>query len=201
MGKVFAWNRLGLKGSDEPRSAQTGTAVVAGLRELLRYAGLEPPYVIVAHSLGGLFANLFARLHPEEVSAMMLLEATHPQDHEVLKKHETFLAQGVARVLSLPQKLLGSNLHSEIDCIGESVREIAHAGPFPEIPLCVVTGGRAPPSWMMSPAAVGARRAHQQDLARMSPWGEQVIAQASGHFPQLTEPELVLRELDVLMRS
>jgi pimeloyl-ACP methyl ester carboxylesterase len=33
---------------------------------------------------------------------------------------------------------------------------------------------------------------HQQELARLSPLGEQVIAHRSSHFPQLTEPELVL---------
>jgi pimeloyl-ACP methyl ester carboxylesterase len=69
------------------------------------------------------------------------------------------------------------------------------AGPFPQLPVTVVTGGKAPPAWIMSPAAVGARRAHQQELARLSPLGEQVIAQDSGHFPQLSQPLLVLDAL------
>jgi pimeloyl-ACP methyl ester carboxylesterase len=51
----------------------------------------------------------------------------------------------------------------------------------------------------MSPAVVGARRANQQALARLSPLGEQVIAQKSGHFPQLTEPGLVLDVLADLL--
>lgn len=66
------------------------------------------------------------------------------------------------------------------------------------MPLLVVTGGKAPPAWMMSPAATGARRANQQDLARLSARGEQVIAHGSGHFPQLTEPQLVLALLERL---
>ena len=41
---------------------QTGTVVLGSLRELLALRGLQPPYVLVAHSLGGLYANLFARL-------------------------------------------------------------------------------------------------------------------------------------------
>jgi pimeloyl-ACP methyl ester carboxylesterase len=51
----------------------------------------------------------------------------------------------------------------------------------------------------MSPAAVGARRANQQALARLSPRGQQVVAHKSGHFPQLTEPQLVLRVLEELL--
>lgn len=199
LGKVFAWNRLGVQGSDAPTQPQTGTAVLAGLRELLEAAQLKPPYVLVAHSLGGLYANLFARLHPAEVAGVLFLEATHPADHEVLRKHETVFAQAISRVLSLPQRMFKRNLHEEIECIGETVRQLEQAGSFPGVPVMVVTGGRAPPAWLMSPAAVGARRAHQQELARLSPQGEQRIAQGSGHFPQLSEPQLVLQALQALL--
>ena len=54
-------------------------------------------------------------------------------------------------------------------------------------------------SRLLAPATVAARRANQQALARLSPRGEQVIAHKSGHFPQLTEPELVLDVLAQLL--
>jgi pimeloyl-ACP methyl ester carboxylesterase len=199
-GTVFAWNRLGVKGSDAPTTPQSGNAVIASLRELLGYAGLQPPYVLVGHSLGGLYANLFARLYPSETLAVMFVEATHPRDQEVLKQHETLFAQGIAKVLELPQRMFSRNLHAEIEWVGETVRQVEAAGDFPPVPVTVVTGGKAPPVWLLSPAAAGARRAHQQDLARLSPHGEQVIAQGSGHFPQLTEPQLVLEALEALLR-
>ena len=78
LGPVFAWNRFGMQGSDAAKERQTGTVVVASLRELLGYVGLQPPYVLVAHSLGGLFANLYARLYPQDVAGVLFLEATHP---------------------------------------------------------------------------------------------------------------------------
>jgi pimeloyl-ACP methyl ester carboxylesterase len=164
---------------------------------MLAYAGLQPPYVLVAHSLGGLYANLFARLYPQEVSAVLFLEATHPKDHEVLKAQETQLTRALTKVLSLPQWLFKANLHSEIESVGRIVDEIASAGPFPPIPVAVISGGMTPAKWLMSPAALQARRAHQEELARLSRHGEQVVANRSGHFPQLSEPELVL---DVLRR-
>jgi pimeloyl-ACP methyl ester carboxylesterase len=196
-GTVFAWNRFGVKGSDAPRLAQTGAVVVASLRELLAYAGVQPPYVLVAHSLGGLYANLFARLYPSEISAVLFLEATHPKDQEVLKPHETQLTRALSKVLSLPQWLFKANLHSEIESVDRIVQELASAGPFPAIPVAVVSGGTHPPKWLMSPAGLQARRSHQEDLARLSPDGEHVVAGSSGHFPQLSEPQLVL---DVLRR-
>jgi pimeloyl-ACP methyl ester carboxylesterase len=199
LGTVFGWNRFGMQGSDPPRERQTGTVVLGSLRELLAHGALEPPYVLVAHSMGGLFANLFARLYPEEVAGVLFLEAAHPADHEVLKKHESQLLRALEKVLALPQALLKPNLHTELASLEETVREIESAGPFPEVPLRVVTGGLTPRSWLMSPGAVGSRRANQQELVRLSPLGEQVIAQKSGHFPQLTQPDLVLKVLEELV--
>lgn len=201
LGTVFGWNRFGLQGSDAPRARQAGTVVIGSLRELLAYAGLAPPYVLVAHSLGALFANLFARLYPREVAGAVFLEGTHPDDHAMLRQHESQLAGTLARLLTLPQVLFRRNLHAELAAVEGVAREIAAAGAFPPVPLRVVTGGLTPRSWLLSPAAIGAKRAHQQELARLSPLGEQVIAQKSGHFPQLTEPGLVLQVLEDLVEE
>lgn len=201
LGSVFAYNRCGVGGSDRPRSRQDGAAIVAALRELLAAAGLEPPYLLVGHSLGGLYANLFARLHPAEVCACVLLEATHPKDRAVLKEHEGQLLKALGKLLHRPQERFRANVHSELKWVDQTAAQIDSAGSFPAIPLTVVTGGRAPPAWLLSPAAVQARRRHQLELARLSPLGRQVIAQRSGHFPQLTEPRLVLGEIERLLQA
>ncbi|HET8749093.1 MAG TPA: hypothetical protein VFM98_26100, partial [Ramlibacter sp.] len=130
---------------------------------------------------------------------VLFIEATHPGDPLVLKKHATQVERALSRVLALPNALLRPNLHSELAGVEQTVREIEAAGSFPDVPLRVLTGGLTPRAWLMSPAAVGARRANQQELARLSPRGEQVIAQKSGHFPQQTEPRLVLRVLEELI--
>ena len=199
LARVFGWNRLGMQGSDAPRGRQTGVAVLGSLRELLRYAGLKPPYLLVAHSLGGLFADLYTRLYPSEVAGLLLLEASHPDDVPLLRKNEPELARSLGRMLTLPDPLFRANLHAELACAGDTVRASAAAGAFRPVPLRVVTGGLTPKSFLASPGAVGAKRANQQALARLSPRGEQVIARRSGHFPQLTQPELVLRVLQELV--
>lgn len=199
LGTVFGWNRFGLQGSDPPPERQTGTLVIGSLRELLGYAGVRPPYVLVAHSLGGLFANLHARLYPDEVAGVLFLESAHPEDRELLQKHEEQMVQSLGKLLTVPQAFIRDNVERELACADDTAREIASAGAFPAIPVRVVTGGLTPRGAMLSPAAVAAKRANQQALARLSPLGEQVIAQKSGHFPQLTEPELVLQVLAQLL--
>jgi pimeloyl-ACP methyl ester carboxylesterase len=201
LGTVLAYNRFGVGGSDRPTTRQTGGAIVASLRELLTAVGLTPPYLLVGHSLGGLHANLFARLHPDEVRACLLLEATHPKDRAVLREHEGQLLKALSHLLHRPQERFRANVHSELKWIDETAAQIEAAGPFPAIPLTVISGGRAPPSWLLSPVALQARRRHQHELAGLSPLGTQVIAQRSGHFPQLSEPQLVLAGIERLVQA
>jgi pimeloyl-ACP methyl ester carboxylesterase len=59
-----------------PRDGQT---VVEELRQVLRQKGLKPPYVLVGHSLGGLYTQLFARAYPDEVSGLVLVDAMYPR--------------------------------------------------------------------------------------------------------------------------
>lgn len=68
----YAWSTP----SDEPR---TGDAVVADLRAALAASGLEGPYVLVGHSMGGLYARLLAERHPDEVAGLVLVDA-RPED-------------------------------------------------------------------------------------------------------------------------
>ena len=46
--------------------------------EVLREAGLKPPYIVVGHSLGGILANMFATEYKDEIAGIVLVDATHP---------------------------------------------------------------------------------------------------------------------------
>ena len=148
--------------------------------------------MLVGHSLGGLYANLFARRHSQEVAGVVLVEATHPQDRQMLRGHEGHLAKVLGKLLSVPQSLFRANLHAELDWLDTAAREVEEAGPFPSVPLAVVSAGREPPRWLVPPAALRTRRIHQKALAHLSPLGTHIVARRSGHFPQLTQPRLVL---------
>jgi pimeloyl-ACP methyl ester carboxylesterase len=86
LGRVFTYNRPGIGNSSKAMSDQTGTTVVETLRSLLKVVGLPSPYVLVGHSLGGIFANLYTRMYPEEVSGIVLVEAAHPDEPKKQKE-------------------------------------------------------------------------------------------------------------------
>jgi pimeloyl-ACP methyl ester carboxylesterase len=186
---TLAYNRPGIGRSAPPAEPQTAATMVATLQRLLAALALAPPYVFVGHSFGGLVANLFARLHPQQVAGVVLLEATAPEDLTALKAHENALQKSLAwlmnRVAPLPP-------HHETRHTGRTAAELAAAPPFPPVPLRVITGARPAMAWATRPELLQARAAHQRALAGLSPHGRQVPAGKSGHFPQFSEPDLVV---------
>lgn len=59
---VFSYNRFGGAGSDKPKVSHDGLNIVNTLREALTCVGFEPTFLLVGHSLGGLYANLCSPL-------------------------------------------------------------------------------------------------------------------------------------------
>lgn len=84
---VFTHNRAGYGRSDASDAPRSGEAVVEELRALLAAKGLKPPYVLVGHSLGGLYMQWFSRRYPKEVQALVLVDSLYPR---IIKKPEDF---------------------------------------------------------------------------------------------------------------
>jgi pimeloyl-ACP methyl ester carboxylesterase len=76
--RSVAYDRAGLgwsRRSRRPRDAQT---IAIELRDALREAGIEPPYVLAGHSFGGLAVRAFADLYPQLTAGLVLVDASHP---------------------------------------------------------------------------------------------------------------------------
>ncbi len=76
---VFVYNRPGYGNSAVAATPRDGRTIVEELRAVLRHKGLRPPYVLVGHSLGGLYMQLFARAYPEEVKGLVLVDSLYPR--------------------------------------------------------------------------------------------------------------------------
>jgi pimeloyl-ACP methyl ester carboxylesterase len=72
--RSVAFDNAGLGFSDAARGPRTSTAIVEDLRAALRGAGIDPPYVLVGHSAGGLRMRLFAARYPDEVAGMVMVD-------------------------------------------------------------------------------------------------------------------------------
>jgi pimeloyl-ACP methyl ester carboxylesterase len=189
---VFAYNRHGVGASAAPRQAQTGIAVVDTLRKTLASAGIEPPYVLVGHGLGGLFAQLYTRRFPHEVAGMVLVESAHPDD-DALERRLRFLPPRLAAAMTAGALRGTARVHSEHRYHAQTAAAIRTAGPFPDIRLAVVTGERVPSKLTTAQPQAERHDRRQLDLVALSPQGTRLLAPHSGHFPQITDPDVVVR--------
>ena len=189
LGTVFAYNRPGVGGSDKPGAPETGELIVETLRSLLMHAGLSPPYVLVGHSLGGLYANLFARTYADETAGAVFIDAAAPEDVALMAQRKSALQRAVERAANAvaPVDEFAETAHT-----AETAAQLESAAPFPDIPLAVVTGAKPALAWLTPRDLLAARVSHQKKLAALSPRGLQIMAQHSGHFPQLSEPHVVI---------
>ncbi|MEV5026862.1 alpha/beta hydrolase [Paenibacillus sp. LPE1-1-1.1] len=186
---VFSYNRFGVAGSDRPKEPQDGITIVETLREALTKAGFEPPFLLVGHSLGGLYANLYARLYPNEAAGIVFLESSHPKDIN-LDQYQGKVVKTINKLFTLFDSLSSHKQYNEVNFVKRTVDQIHQTGRFPEIPLYVVTGEKE--NRMMPEEVRKIRLENQLDLLSLSRYSKHIIAEKSGHFPQLSEPRVVI---------
>jgi pimeloyl-ACP methyl ester carboxylesterase len=110
---VFAYNRAGNGKSEGTPNPRDGQHIIGELRATLQHQGLKPPYVLVGHSLGGLYMQLYARTYPQEVKGVVLVDSIFPG---VIKKKEDFpLYTKMAR-----QVFFSNTVNREIDGIHDT---------------------------------------------------------------------------------
>lgn len=76
---VILYDRAGYGGSDATTGARDAEAAERELSAVLEQSGVSGPYVLVGHSLGGLYAEYFAAQHPDQVLGVVL-EESRPAD-------------------------------------------------------------------------------------------------------------------------
>jgi pimeloyl-ACP methyl ester carboxylesterase len=76
--RVCTYDRAGLGWSDRnPRIPRTSQQSVDELHSLLTNVGINPPYILVGHSLGGVNMRLYASQYPEDVVGLVLVDSSH----------------------------------------------------------------------------------------------------------------------------
>lgn len=82
--RVLQYERSGHVKSDVSPAKPTATTIAMELSLLLKSANLKPPYVVVAHSWGGILSREFLALHPHDIIGMVFIEANQERTLEVL---------------------------------------------------------------------------------------------------------------------
>jgi pimeloyl-ACP methyl ester carboxylesterase len=95
------YDRAGTGWSDAADLPRSADEVTDELRALLRAAGPPPPYLLVGHSLGGIYVQRFAQRFPEEVVGLLLLDPAH-EDWDHYQPEHLRLASNPSGEIELP---------------------------------------------------------------------------------------------------
>jgi pimeloyl-ACP methyl ester carboxylesterase len=187
---AFAYSRPGLGHSDPSPGLRLGSVVVEDLRATLRSKGLAPPYVLVGHSLGGLYMQLFARRYPDEVAALLLVDSSHPSQMAGARGRQVITWWTTAVRLWMYR-----TRGREFRGLDETGREVLRAPPFVGHPVTVLNAGTDPTA---SGRELSEREALRVDLFRLNAGCKRQWVD-SGHSIQRERPEVVIEAIRELV--
>ena len=187
--RVCSYDRAGLGASDKTVTPQSAADIVNDLRALLTAAGETSPYVLVAHSMAGLYARLFESRFPRDIAALVFVDSSHEEQFLRLRQ--------LAPDVPLPPQV-----NAEQGLIMEPGQRLAWRT---DKPLIVLRHGKAPPrppqfTQELYEEYERAWTGFQEDLTKRSSRGELRVAEQSGHMIQIDQPELVVQAIRDVMR-
>jgi pimeloyl-ACP methyl ester carboxylesterase len=184
--RTVAYNRAGYDGSDPAEGPRDASTVVEELRAELKRRNLNPPYILVGHSLGGLYMQYFARNFPTEVGGLVLIDSTHWNQGMHLDKTADAPYTG-RTAIRLYMPLIMRRELTDAASAGEQVHGSPEPGPIPTI---VLSSTRGPTGETPAARAIAARM--QDEIAGDFPNSRHIRVDDSGHYIQRDRPEVVV---------
>lgn len=212
--RVCAYDRAGYGWSEGGPLPRTSERIVFELNALLRNAAIPPPFILVGHSFGGLNVRLYASYFPDQVAGLVLVDAAHEDQFDKMAMRgdlgslpvggNFFLTSvpdvphnlpasvyGLAREMNAQYKTHRA-FRGELSAFRVSAAQIKQATVSDAIPVAVLTRGRR--VWPDTDAGERmeiAWRELQIDLVRNGRVSRHIVAERSGHYVHLDQPELI----------
>lgn len=199
--RVCSYDHAGHGESDKaPVALQSVDQVVKDLHAWLNASGEKAPFILVSHSISGLYARRFVTQFSGEVAGLVFVDSSH--EEQAWRLHELD-----------PQ---GPGLDDLTAQLGYYVKPGQRLQWRTDLPIIVLGRGMPTPRKARDGSDSSSNRMtedqfaawdriwreFQEDLAKRSTHGELRIAEKSGHFIQRDQPDLVIAAIrDVISRT
>ncbi len=184
--RTVAYNRAGYPGSDPAKGPRDAVTIVAELRSELQRRGIAPPYVLVGHSLGGLYMQYFARRYSDEVAGLVLVDSTHWNQQLLMGSaiQNTNTKHGTVMLFMtfIARRELADSARA-----GEQVHASPRTNRIPTIVLSSTGALRGE-----TPASRTQAARLQESIVADFPAGRHVRVDGSGHYIQADRPGVVI---------
>jgi len=101
--RVVSYDRAGYGWSETDRQPRDLTRNAHQLRKALDELEIEPPYLLVSHSMGGIFSTVFQTEYAEDVIGMVLVDPSPPDLFDNLPQDMVDRMKSVARMMQALQ--------------------------------------------------------------------------------------------------
>lgn len=205
---TIGWSIDKLGRSDKVAMPREGIDIAHDLHALLQAAGERGPFLLVGHSLGGMFVRIYASLYPNDVVGLILVDAFPEMFKENLGPIRW---QSYLKIVSQLPKGFTAPLNFEtidFDKISIYTQQLTKSSPLHTMPLTVLSRG-LPIDFSMyeldgnltSEQLEEAWLASQNQLALLVPNAKHVIAKKSSHYIQATQPQLIIDAIKEMVKS
>lgn len=180
---------------------------VSDLHALINIAKIKKPFIVVAHSAGGLSARLYAMKYPKDVSGLILIDVTNEKLYKTWTKKEIQIYDYSVKIG--PKELLSHYKNLELIDFNKSFKQLEqYQDQKLDIPAIVLTAGEVPnanqlvknglwPSFatqaMADSIVQGIHRANDLLAETFSPTAKRINVKDSGHYIQKEKPELIIQ--------
>ena len=190
---IVAMDRPGHGGNPATDAPRDPCTIAGEQRKMLQATGIQPPYVLVGHSLGGLYQYVYAKLYPDEVVGLVLLDPTHPRHWEEMQRE---FPQGAGMIKVMRFALFSSVDKSEFDAQTKCLDTLNMAQPL-SVPSRLLVSGRFRPEERGIYEKM--LKTLRKDWLRLLGAKQMQVVWDSGHYIQKDSPEEVLAAVQQLI--
>lgn len=187
--RTLAYNRAGYDGSDAAAGTRDARTVVEELRSELEQRAIAPPYVLVGHSLGGLYMQYFARNYPEEVAGLVLVDSTHWNQRAKFRAR----TPGAYPSLTIVTYLMNGVERREFTDSTRAGEQVNASPPAQRFPTVVLSSTQAAPGETAEYREMASQL--QEEIAADFPAARHLRVDGSGHYIQRDRPAVLVNAI------
>lgn len=201
--RTLSYDRAGVGLSEELDTERSVDHFAVELNEILEKENIEPPYLVVSHSLGGFIARWFVHAYPDKVAGMVLIDPAYEGFMDTIRN--TRSADQRRRMkdmvdLGIVNKPKSSR--KELEMLQKD-EELMRSTRLPlQIPITMLTSGRFSDEERKAGATAEDIekwvRFHER-LQLQAPQLKHIVTKKSGTFIHQEEPELVIAEIKSML--